>query len=483
MTSQIYTQQRQREDERRRVSLGRGIPGHKSVDLIGFEDESRAEGSLATSSLGGGSRVDQVLAEETQPSSRRSSHGYGTLSAMLGRRLSKAAQPAFLDLFDTAYRVFVVGVLLMTVLPGVIVPIKAPLSLSEPLERMTPISVGCVLPQSQSRHPHQHLTLDDYIRETEQLASHAKVLLWPEQALHLRTEQERQEVLREVQGVTARYGIWVGVGLGSPPRASPVEDNDDDAESIKRRNELVLIGPHGTIGEYSKRALVPLVESYGHLPGSEAPPIWTIPLPPPRGVTKPDWAEGAPYERGVGVMPLICLDTLHPSISSSPALISDGGRHREVARTPALILLATSPPSGAVPSMIVDHAKDLAVQRSAQVLICDGSGAEAISGLVEVDGTVRYRQRGEGGFVVKSGVPYGHGGDRRSGWEVLGSLGVWGIITAVVALGAIVELGSQSLGRADYNLRGGWSGLATRIKRALGKRGEDAESERLIDTE
>lgn len=454
------------------------------MDLIGFEDESRAEGSLATSSLGGGSRVDQVLAEETQPSSRRSSHGYGTLSAMLGRRLSKAAQPAFLDLFDDAYRAFVVIVLLMTVLPGLVVPITAPLSLSEPLERMTPISVGCVLPQS--RKPHQHLTLADYVRETEQLASRAKVLLWPEQALHLRTEQERQELLREVQGVAERYGIWVGVGLGSPPRASPVEDDDGDVESIKRRNELVLVGPHGTIGQYSKRALIPLVESYGHLPGSEAPPIWTIPLPPPRGVTKPDWADGAPYEREVGVMPLICLDALHPSISSSPALVSDGERHREVARTPASILLATSPPSarsGAVPSMIMDHAKDLAVQHSAQVLICDGSGAEAISGLVEVDGTVRYRQRGEGGFVVKSGVPYGRDGERRSGWEVLGSLGVWGIITAVVALGAIIELVSQRFGQADYNLRGGWSGLATRIKRALGKRGEDAESERLIDTE
>lgn len=103
--------------------------------------------------------------------------------------------------------------------------------------------------------------------------------------------------------------------------------------------------------------------------------------------------------------------------------------------------------------------------------------------MVEVDGTVRYRQRGEGGFVVKSGVPYGRDGERRSGWEVLGSLGVWGIITAVVALGAIIELVSQRFGQADYNLRGGWSGLATRIKRALGKRGEDAESERLIDTE
>ena len=471
MTSQIYNSQRQREDERRRISLGRGIPGHKSVDLIGFEDESRAEGSLAPSSIGG-SRVDQLA--DTQPSSRRSSHGYGTISAMLGRRLSRAAQPAFLDLFDNAYRAFVGLVLLMTIIPGIFLPIKAPLSMSAPISEMTPISVGCVLPQMKTRH------LADFLQETDQLAPHAKVLLWPEQALHLRTEEERVQVLIQVHEIAARHGVWVGVGLGSPPKSIPTAE--DDLERPKRRNEIVLVGPHGVVGEYEKRKLVPIVEAYGHMPGSDTSPLWSVALSHPRGVAKPDWADKTPYVRDVPIMPLICLDSLHPSISSSPAISSGGEGHQRIPKTPSLILLSTSPPaakSGSVASVIIDHAKDLAIQHGAQVLVCDGSGSEAISGLVEVDGTVRYRQRGEGGFVVRSGVRYQH--EWRSGWEVFGSFGIWGLITAMVAIGVGIDVILQRFKQAGPTTT--WSGLKNGIKRLLGKRNVEGETQRLIDAE
>jgi hypothetical protein len=471
VASQIYNQQRQRTDERRRISLGRGIPGHKSVDLIGFEDESRAEGSLAPSPLEG-SRVDQLA--DPQPRSRSSSHGYGTLTAMLGRRLSRAAQPAFLDLFDNTYRAFVGITLILTVVPGLFFPMMAPLSMSAPISKMTPISVGCVLPQTKTRH------LADFIRETDQLAPYAKILLWPEQALHLRTEEERVQVLIQVHEVAARHGVWVGVGLGSPPRSNPVAE--DDLEHPKRRNEIVLVGPQGVVGEYEKRRLVPIVESYGYLPGSETPPLWEIGLPPPRGIAKPDWTEKAPYVRDIPVMPLICLDSLHPSIASSPVRASGSIADHSPAGSPSLILLSTSPPaakSGSVASIILDHAKDLAIQHGAQVLVCDGSGSEAISGLVEVDGTVRYRQRGEGGFVVKSGVRYKQG--RRNGWDVLGGPGVWGIFTMVIVLGAGLELGSHKLRKAGPTV--GWSSIKERLKKLWRKRGAREETARLIDTE
>ncbi|KAG7529746.1 hypothetical protein FFLO_05435 [Filobasidium floriforme] len=471
VASQMYNQQRQRTDERRRISLGRGIPGHKSVDLIGFEDESRAEGSLAPSPLEG-SRVDQLA--DPQPRSRSSSHGYGTLTAMLGRRLSRAAQPAFLDLFDHAYRAFIGITLILTVVPGLFFPMMAPLSMSAPISKMTPISVGCVLPQAKTRH------LADFIRETDQLAPYAKILLWPEQALHLRTEEERVQVFIQVHEVAARHGVWVGVGLGSPPRSNPVAE--DDLEHPKRRNEIVLVGPHGVVGEYEKRRLVPIVESYGYMPGSETPPLWEIGLPPPRAIAKPDWAEKAPYVRDVPVMPLICLDSLHPSIASSPVRASGGNTDHSTAGSPSLILLSTSPPaakSGSVASIVLDHAKDLAIQHGAQVLVCDGSGSEAVSGLVEVDGTVRYRQRGEGGFVVKSGVRYKQG--RGSGWEVLGGLGVWGIFTMVMILGTGIELGSHKLRKAGSTV--GWSSIKERLKKLWRKRRDREETARLIDTE
>jgi hypothetical protein len=147
-----------------------------------------------------------------------------------------------------------------------------------------------------------------------------------------------------------------------------------------------------------------------------------------------------------------------------------------------LILLSTSPPaakSGSVASIILDHAKDLAIQHGAQVLVCDGSGSEAVSGLVEVDGTVRYRQRGEGGFVVKSGVRYKQG--TGSGWEVLGGLGTWCVFTMLIILGAGIEMGSHKLRKAGSTVV--WSSIKERLKKLWRKRRDREETARLIDTE
>lgn len=404
---------------------------------------------------------------------------YGTFGALVGRKLLKAVEPAFGDLFDNPYRAFLGVTIGMTILPVLFLGIGSPLSLSAPVSQVTPISVGCVLPLDQPQH------LDAMLKETEQLAPHAKVLLWPEQALHLRTNEERAYVFEEVERIAARHGVWVGVALGSPARSSPTQD--DDLEKMKRRNELVLIGPHGVVGEYEKQKLVPFVESYGHMPGAEEPPLWTIDLPAPKGVKRPDWTDTAPYVRPVEVMPLICLDALHPSVSSAP--VKRLGTISTRKENPALILLSTSPPKtareGSVAALLLDHAKSLAVQHDAQVLVCDGSGKEAVAGLVDTDGTVRYRQRGEGGFTIKTGVPYSRR-RHRTGWEALGALGVWGCLVGLAASGVAIEYVARAFRSRDRRNEGGngWNlqdGMQ-RFKRALGMKPRDEETGRLIDT-
>jgi hypothetical protein len=321
----------------------------KSSDLIVFESEDRTGGDTP-SGLSRGVREDGPFPpdpEEIQVITGQ--REYGTLPPIpLEEPNEKPVQS-----FSRSFWWFLGFVISLTFLPGLILPLEYPSSFSAPLASSTPLSIGCVL----SATPHH---LDSLIKETDRLASTAKILLWPEQALQLYSLEDREIVIRKVTDVAQRHGVWIGLGLGSP--RSPDEEGEgeeDEPDSSKRRNEIVFVGPEGLVGVYTKRKLVPIVESYGLLPGTETPPLWEIGLTTPRGIRKPEWSKNAPFVRTLGVTPLICLDSLHPGTLTVP---STGPRHKGP-RVPELILLATSPPShsSAIASMILDHAKDLAV--------------------------------------------------------------------------------------------------------------------------
>jgi len=114
-----------------------------------------------------------------------------------------------------------------------------PLTLSSPLSDITPLSIGCLLGRTHQHHVH---TL---IHDSRPLGGHARLILWPESALEVNGKTARKDALNAVATeLGKKYGALVAVGM---------ESQLDD----KRLNELVMVGPEGVLGEYSKQHLFP----------------------------------------------------------------------------------------------------------------------------------------------------------------------------------------------------------------------------------
>jgi hypothetical protein len=119
-------------------------------------------------------------------------------------------------------------------------PSRPTRQLSDPVNKVTPLSVACVIP------PSSRPDLDQVILTLRQFGTRAQLLVLPETALSLRWEGERAFVLDRIVGeVTEQYGTWVVVSMESP------------AAGHKHLNEIALVGPHGIVGSYAKRSLFP----------------------------------------------------------------------------------------------------------------------------------------------------------------------------------------------------------------------------------
>jgi hypothetical protein len=116
-------------------------------------------------------------------------------------------------------------------------------------------------------------------------------------------------------------------------------------------------------------------------------------------------------------------------------------------------------------------------------LVCDGSGKEAISGLIDTDGSVRHSQRGQGSFVIKIAVPYdfesSNSDRKKTGWEILGTTGVLGLLAGIAVAGALLEyliVEQPSTRNHGSKLTAIWH----RVKQSIGPQ-RPLENARLVD--
>lgn len=120
--------------------------------------------------------------------------------------------------------------------------------------------------------------------------------------------------------------------------------------------------------------------------------MYTIDLPPPKGVKKADWAPGPNYTRPIPLTASICLDFTAPSLfvdlDSKPALILAPARTWDVS----------------IGYAMWKQAKQRAEEMGSMILWCDG-GEGGVSG-VGGGGFGDVQRVGSGSWVKTIGIAY-----------------------------------------------------------------------------
>lgn len=125
-----------------------------------------------------------------------------------------------------------------------------------------PLGIACALPTITS----EVQPIYSYLKETAQLGSLARIVLWPEGAIAFDSLRDREDKLEEVRKVASRNGIFIGVSFTEPV---PEPMGTDDARR-KMRNGMVLVNATGPMYEYYKRNLVPGTSFIIHVCGVHA---------------------------------------------------------------------------------------------------------------------------------------------------------------------------------------------------------------------
>lgn len=128
------------------------------------------------------------------------------------------------------------------------------------------------------------------------------------------------------------------------------------------------------------------------LPSEEEPTIYKLPLGPPKGTRKPDWAEGPNYTRPIPITASICLD-----FSSQSLFLSLDSR-------PALILAPARTWHPSVGLAMWNQARQRAHETGSTILWCDG-GEGGLSGIIG-GGFEEPFQFGEGSWVKTIGLTH-----------------------------------------------------------------------------
>ncbi|KAI5121134.1 hypothetical protein M0805_007132, partial [Coniferiporia weirii] len=256
----------------------------------------------------------------------------------------------------------------------------------------TPLSVACALPLVEN--PNRLPSFDEYLAETQTLASLAKVVLWPEGAVKFETNQAKQDSIERLARFAA--GSVIGVSFEDHMNVTGYTD--------KIRNGFMLIDRDGLIFEYFKRHLVPFVESNSMIPYSDAPGLFEYQL-----VTKRNSRNKVKETFPVPITVSICLDFAHPTIFSP------------LSRRPTLILGPARTWHPNIGLAMWEQAQARAEEVGAAVLWCDG-GAQGISGVGGRGlGSGEIVQVGPGSWVRTIGLEV-DAGDRRT---VYGFFGPW----------------------------------------------------------
>ncbi|KAI0332031.1 hypothetical protein GY45DRAFT_1321587 [Cubamyces sp. BRFM 1775] len=119
---------------------------------------------------------------------------------------------------------------------------------------VTSFGVACAMPYRQKDgQPKGPPSLDHYVSESRTLQSQAKIILWPESAVHFTQEGEREGALERIRPYI-NNGTYYGIGFEEVVHA---DSPDGVWKRGMRRNGLVLLGWEGVVYEYYKRNLVP----------------------------------------------------------------------------------------------------------------------------------------------------------------------------------------------------------------------------------
>lgn len=128
------------------------------------------------------------------------------------------------------------------------------------------------------------------------------------------------------------------------------------------------------------------------VPSDEEPVIYELPLGPPQGTPKFDWAEGQNHTRPVPITSSICLD-----FASESSFLSLGSR-------PALILAPARTWHPSVGLAMWNQARQRASETGSTILWCDG-GEGGLSGVIG-GGYEEPLQFGEGSWTKTIGLTY-----------------------------------------------------------------------------
>lgn len=269
------------------------------------------------------------------------------------------------------------------------------------------IKIACVIPHATSRNG--RLTLSDYMQESERVSGRgAKILQWPECAVHLNTIPDKVEFAAGLKSLALRRRAFIGTSY------SFMNEDDFERSSIFS----TMFGAHDEIVySYAKQALVPVAETYRYTAGTRPLPRETIFVPESRQTHR-----AAPNGQNATISTAICHDTSFDYIvrQAYPA---------------SLVLVPSSVYSERVAWTRLNQLRANARALSTSYLVCDGN-REGISAFIEPSGDLRYWQKGAGSFeinVYTSARP-------RTGYGAYGAIGSIAILFACLLAFAGLEV-------------------------------------------
>lgn len=215
--------------------------------------------------------------------------------------------------------------------------------------------VGCVLPQDKFQD------ISGYLHESRVSASRgARVVLWPETAVHLANEKDLNLLQTELFSITHTYGCHIGATYALK-------------KDHKMENSFTFIGPHSAnpLITYSKRHLLPLVESFPTRRGRHDAPHYDFEVP------LSSFCKSHVHDKGkISVVPHICHDTSFPVWTE---------------QTPSLLLVPAAVPEVSIGEARLDELKERSRETNSAVLFCDAS-PRGVSGLLDQRGWPRALQ-------------------------------------------------------------------------------------------
>ncbi|CAE6524089.1 unnamed protein product [Rhizoctonia solani] len=314
----------------------------------------------------------------------------------------------------------VLGLLLLGIIPSYFAPILPPPVHSN---NATVLKVSCVYPAVKT--PGTQPSLKDYLHETRTQTSRAKIVLWPEGAVHFRSDEEKKIAFENVSEIANKEKAWIGVGYEQTFQDKNVYNG---LQRVRGHNALAIFGPNVQPVVYVKQKLVPLVETFSYEHSVVPPPRYPMNLEVPISNKKKE-------VRTIPLSTAICLDFSAPLATSVPVNNTELGR-------PALILAPARTWHPDIGKTMFQYASMRATEQGASILWCDGGegGVSGIGGLAAqglgLTGGIGQIGTGES-WLQAVGIPFPYDAqDFTPTWYAQ-----WGDMTAIILGLALLGVG------------------------------------------